>query len=162
MNTRLNVTEAERLCYSRRKLQAISALRHAGIDPSVFGLHKDYRVPGVRGKVYLVQQRDGMIAQFQRLSEIIIYAREILAWKNTPLTWAEIRKAPAKQLPQEVACQWPGCSFCAKDMMDRQLFCGAHAFIYQQMRAAHEKRALSSSLPPLPTPASSAPARRSP
>jgi hypothetical protein len=136
MNTRLNVTEAERLCYSRRKLQAISALRHAGIDPTVFGLHKDSRVPGVQGKVYLLQQPDGRIAQFQRLAEIMTHARQTWAWQHLPFTWAEVRSAPVTPQLEWAACRWPGCSFCAGAMVEEQLFCRGHAFIYQQMRAA--------------------------
>ncbi len=138
---RLNVTEAERLGYSRRKLQAISALRNAGINPAIFGLHKDYRVPGVRGRVYLVQHpTTGAVFHFATLAEVHAYAGDYQAWKaQTRFTWAEWRQAPVKAPPRRVPCGWPGCRFSADGQVDQQPFCRAHAFIYGQMRLASGK-----------------------
>ncbi len=137
----MNVTDAERLCYSRRKLQAISALRNAGINPSIFGLHKEHRVPGVRGKVYLVQQPGGAVWHFATLAEIHAYAAEYQAWK-TPrrFTWAEWQQAPAKAPPRRAPCAWPDCSLAAEGVVDAQPFCRAHAYIYGQMRLAQQRR----------------------
>lgn len=142
MKTRLHVTDPERLCYSRRKLQAISALRNAGIDPAVFGLHKDHRLPGVRGKVYLAQHPTGAIYHFSTLAEIHVYAAEYQAWKaRRHFTWEDWRQAPTKREPERAPCGWPGCSLYADGVVDRQPFCRAHAFIYGQMRLASGKRA---------------------
>lgn len=76
MKARLNVTEAERLCYSRRKLQALSALRNADLELPSTGLHKDYRALGIRGRVYLVLLPDGSVTHFQRLVDIVSYAND--------------------------------------------------------------------------------------
>ena|SRR5579859_2514312 len=141
MKTRLNVTEAERLCYSRRKLQAISALRNAGINPSVFGLHKDQRVPGVRGRVYLIQHPTGVVWHFSTLMEIHAYAAEYRAWKGQRrFTWEEWRRAPANPPPQRAPCAWPDCSLSAEGVVDGQPFCRAHAFIYGQMCLARGRQ----------------------
>ncbi len=139
MKNRLNVTEAERLCYSRRRLEAISALRSAGIDPSVYGLHKEHRVPGVRGKVYLVQHPDGTLYHFSTLYEIRVYAAEYQTWTTqTRFTWDEWRKAPPKAPPKRPTCSWTDCTLDADGVIDSQPFCRAHAFIYGQIRLARD------------------------
>jgi hypothetical protein len=142
MKTRLNVTEAERLCYSRRKLRAISALRHAGFDPSVYGLHKDHRVTGVRGKVYLVQHPTGALVHFSTLQEIHAYVAEYEAWKmQARFTWAERRRTPPPEPPRKTGCSWPECALAADGLGDTEPFCRAHGFVYEQMLVASGKPA---------------------
>ena len=134
MNNRLNVTEAERLCYSCRKLQAISALRNAGINPTVFGLHKDYHVPVLYGKVYLVQHPTGAVYHFASLAEIHRYAAEYQAWKaQRPVTWQEWRRVLPKPKARQKPCVWPDCSSGAAGIIDKQALCQAHALIYGQI-----------------------------
>jgi hypothetical protein len=133
MRTRLNVTETERLSYSRRKLAAISALRHAGLDPTVCGLHKDYRVPGMRGKVYLVQHPGGIIYAFATLADILRYAAE----RQAGNPW---RHVPAVPEPKRVDCAWEGCAYSANVMVERQPSCRGHAYIYEQILLASGKR----------------------
>ncbi len=109
MRHRLNVTEQERLCYSRRKLQAISALRSSGVNPSLFGLHKDYRVPGLRGKVYLVEHPNGDIYHFASLKEIHLYVAEYEAWQaQSAFAWDEWRYAPAHRATWRHMLSRPG------------------------------------------------------
>jgi hypothetical protein len=142
MRTCLNVTETERLCYSRRKLQAISALRNAGIDPSAYGLHKDYRLPGVRGKVYLVQHPSGILVCFSTLQAIHAHAAEYAAWRRQPrLTWNEWRQMPPTEPSCKAICCWTECALAAEGLVDSQPFCRAHAFIYEQILVASGKRA---------------------
>jgi hypothetical protein len=130
MKARLNVTEAECLCHSRRKLQAISALRNAGIDPSIYGLHKDYRVPGVRGKVYLAQHPTGNLCHFSKLAAIHAYTAEHLAWETQPrLAWNERRQAPAKGPPSRTVCAWQECALHAEGPVDSQSFRRGHEFV---------------------------------
>jgi hypothetical protein len=141
MKVRLNVTEAERLCYSRRKLRAISALRNAGIDPAIYGLHKDYRLPGVRGKVYLVQHPSGILAHFSTLQTVHAHA-EYEAWKRQPkLTWDHWRQTPPTEPPGKVCCAWPECALAAEGLVDGQPVCRLHGFVYEQMLLASGKRA---------------------
>ena len=141
MKPRLNVTEAERLCYSRRKLQAISALRNAGINPNVFDLHKEHRVPGVLSKVYLVRHPNGTLYHFPTLTEIHVYAREYQTWKaQSRFTWAEWRRAPAKEPPKRPTCAWTNCKLFADGVVEDQPFCRAHGYIYEQMLLASSRR----------------------
>ncbi len=130
--TRLNVTAAERLCYSRRKLAAISALRNAGLDPTVCGLHKDYRVPGMRGKVYLVQHPGGIIYAFATLPDILRYAAE----RQAGYPW---RQGPVLPEPKRVGCAGKDCTYAANLMIEGQPYCQGHAYIYRQLLRASGK-----------------------
>ena len=140
MHPRLNVTEAERLCYSRRKLRAISALRNAGFDPTSFGLHKDYRVPGIRGRVYLVQHPQGAYA-FSTLTQIHCYVAACQAWRAQPhLTWNAGRQEPPEPQQPQAFCCWPECRYDAAGMLEGQLLCRAHLLIYEQFLLASARR----------------------
>lgn len=109
MRRRLNVTAQERLCYSRRKLQAISALRASGIDPTAFGLHKDYRVPGLRGTFYLIEHPTGDIYHFASLKAIHLYLAEYQAWqRQTEFAWDEWRYAPSQRATWRYMLSRPG------------------------------------------------------
>jgi hypothetical protein len=141
MRTRLNVTEAERLCYSRRKLHAISALRNAGLDPTVCGLHKDYRVPGMRGKVYLLEHPSSIVYAFSTLAEIETYAAGWQARKaQQRSTWNPWRMMPPLTEPKRVDCVWPECPYYANGLFASQPLCRAHAIIYEQMLAARTRQ----------------------
>jgi hypothetical protein len=133
MRPRLNVTEAERLCYSRRKLQAISTLRNAGLDPTVCGLHKDYRVPGMRGRVYLVQHPGGIVYAFATLPAILRYAAE----RQAGNPW---RSVPAVPEPKRVGCAGRDCAYYANVMVEGQPYCRGHAYIYEQILLASGRR----------------------
>jgi hypothetical protein len=84
MNHRLNVTEAERLCYSRRKLQAISALRNAGlsIQPIRDGKQK---LPERRGRWYLLTAETDSLLLFASLKHLIAYAQDVRLYHTTML-----------------------------------------------------------------------------
>ncbi|HEU5198301.1 MAG TPA: hypothetical protein VFU32_01620 [Ktedonobacterales bacterium] len=84
MNARLNVTEAERLCYSRRKLQALSALRNAGlsIQPITEGKQK---VPERRGRWYRLTTESGSLLLFASLTHLIAYAQDVRLYQTTML-----------------------------------------------------------------------------
>ena len=141
MNTRLSVTEAERLCYSRRKLQAISALRNGGIDPTAFGLHKDYRVPGMRGRVYLVPHASGAIYAFPTLAEIHRYAALCRAWRTKPrLIWNSQFQGPPVPDHPPLCCGWPECGSPAAGLMEGEWLCRPHALVYEQMLLANGKQ----------------------
>jgi hypothetical protein len=142
MKNRLNVTEAERLCYSQRKLRTISALRTAGFDPSIYGLHKDHRVTDVRGKVYLVQHPTGALVHFSTLHGIHAYLAEYESWKTqTRCAWDEQRKILPTEPPTKATCSWPECALAADEVVESEPFCRAHAFVYEQMLLASGKRA---------------------
>jgi len=75
MPARLNVTEAERLSYSRRKLQAISALRNA--DLSAQGvLHGKVQRSNIGGRFYCLTQPDGSLVYFPALRQVIAFAKD--------------------------------------------------------------------------------------
>ena len=84
MNARLNVTEAERLRYSRRKLQALSALRNAGlsIQPIIEGKQK---VPERRGRWYRLTTASGSLLLFASLTRLIAYAQDVRLYQTTML-----------------------------------------------------------------------------
>ena len=73
MAARLNVTEAERLCYSRKKLQAISALRNAGLSAEGVIGDKEKR-PDRSGRFYRLTGPDSSILFFRTLRQVIAYA----------------------------------------------------------------------------------------
>ena len=81
---RLNVTEAERLCYSRRKLQALSALRNAGlsIQPVIEGKQKE---PGRRGRWYRLTTESASLLLFASLTHLIAYAQDVRLYHATML-----------------------------------------------------------------------------
>jgi hypothetical protein len=133
MRARLNGTETERLSYSRRRLQAISALRSVGLDPTVFGLHKDYRVPGMRGKVYLVQHPGGIVYAFATLPDILRYVGE----RQAGQPWRSGASVPE---PQRVGCAWEGCTYYANVKVEGQPCCRGHAYIYERILLANGKR----------------------
>ena len=146
MKARLNVTEAERLCYSRRKLQAISALRNAGINPTVYGRHKDYREPGVRGKVYLVEHPDGTMYHFTRLADVHVYVAEYQAFQRQRAVpdWHAWRKRFQKAEPPICMCAWDECPYQATTRApDDTALCAGHAFIYECLLEARRKRSAS-------------------
>src|SRR5579885_1932511 len=84
MNQRLNVTEAERLRYSRRKLQALSALRNAGLSlqPIIEGKQK---VPERRGRWYRLTTETGSVLLFASLTHLIAYAQDVRLYHTTML-----------------------------------------------------------------------------
>jgi hypothetical protein len=84
MRARLNVTEAERLCYSKRKLQAISALRNAGLSlqPITDGKQK---LPERRGRWYLLTSETGTLLLFASLKHLIAYAEDVRLYQTTML-----------------------------------------------------------------------------
>lgn len=150
MKARLNVTEAERLCYSRRKLQAISALQNVGINPGSYGMHKDYRVLGVKGKVYLVEHADGTIYHFTRLVDIHAYVAEYQVFQRQRAVpdwraWRDRFKLPKLPL---AACAWPDCPYPATTWLKEDALCGGHAFIYEVMLEERKKRRASEYLFP--------------
>ena len=131
---RLNVTEAERLCYSRRKLRVISALRTGGMSLKPFGLHKDYRVPGVRGNVYLLPHQSGSIYAFHTLDDLHRYAAVCQVWRAQPnLSWAIWWQGPPAPEADKVVCVWPECGADANHLLEGQGWCHPHARIYEQM-----------------------------
>ena len=84
MNHRLHVTAAERLCYSRRKLQALSALRNAGLalQPITDGKQK---VSGRRGRWYTLTTESGSLLLFASLTHLIAYADDAWLYHATML-----------------------------------------------------------------------------
>jgi hypothetical protein len=84
VNHRLNVTEAERLYYSRRKLQALSALRNAGlsIQPIIEGKQ---RMPGRRDRWYRLTTEAGSLLLFANLKHLIAYAQDVRLYHTTML-----------------------------------------------------------------------------
>ena len=147
---RLNVTEVERLCYSRRKLRAISALRSAGINPGTHGMSKEYRVMGVKGKVYLVEHPDGTFYHFTRLDDMLVYAADYQTWKAQQQVipdWHDWRRHYRKPKPPLTECQWDQggirCSYPAATCFpDDTVLCTGHTFIYEIMlREWNKKRA---------------------
>ncbi len=84
MNQRLNVTEAERLRYSRRKLQALSALRNAGLSlqPIIEGKQK---LSERRGRWYRLTTESGSVLLFASLTHLIAYAQDARLYQTTML-----------------------------------------------------------------------------
>jgi hypothetical protein len=127
MAARLNVTEAERLSYSRRRLQAISALRNADLDP-VGVLQGKTQRPTHSGRWYRLPLPDGSAVYFTRLRQVVAYANDYRLYTTTMclleaeerISWprwqrdgtayalallvTELR-AIARQSPQQPACQ---------------------------------------------------------
>ncbi len=140
---RLHVTEVERLSYSRKKLRAISALRNAGIDPSIYGMHKEYRELGVKGKVYLVQHPDGTIYHFSRLADIHAYAADYQAFQQQHVVpdWQQWRARFQKDSLPLSRCAWDDCPYQAITRFpDETALCAGHAFIYERMLEERRKR----------------------
>lgn len=84
MNHRLNVTEAERLCYSKRKLQAISALRNAGLSIQTIRDGKQ-KLSDRRGGWYMLTTYDGSLLIFASLKHLIAYANDVRLYHTTML-----------------------------------------------------------------------------
>ncbi len=84
MRTRLNVTEAERLCYSKRKLRAISALRNAGLSIQTI-IEGKQRLPGRRGRWYTLTSETGALLLFASLKHLIAYAEDVRLYHTTML-----------------------------------------------------------------------------
>ncbi|HEU5383713.1 MAG TPA: hypothetical protein VFV38_50575 [Ktedonobacteraceae bacterium] len=84
MNHRLHVTEAERLCYSRRALQALSALRIAGLPLQPITEGKQ-RVEGRRGRWYRLTTESGSLLLFASLTHLIAYAQDARLYQTTML-----------------------------------------------------------------------------
>lgn len=82
MAARLNVTEAERLSYSRRKLQAISALRNAALDPVGVLQGKEQR-PSHSGRWYRLPLPDGSAVYFTTLRQVVAYAQDYRLYTTT-------------------------------------------------------------------------------
>jgi hypothetical protein len=81
---RLNVTEAERLCYSRRKLQALSALRNAGLSPQPV-IEGKQKLPERRGRWYRLTSESGALLLFASLTHLIAYAQDVRLYHTTML-----------------------------------------------------------------------------
>ncbi|HEU5200442.1 MAG TPA: hypothetical protein VFU32_12460 [Ktedonobacterales bacterium] len=84
MRARLNVTEAERLCYSQRKLRAISALRNAGLSIQTIREGKQ-KLPDRRGRWYLLTSDTGSLLLFASLQHLIAYAEDVRLYHTTML-----------------------------------------------------------------------------
>src|SRR5579871_3392543 len=84
MNQRLNVTEAERLRYSRRKLQALSALRNAGLSPQPV-IEGKQKLSGRRGRWYRLTTETGSVLLFASLTHLIAYAQDVRLYQTTML-----------------------------------------------------------------------------
>ena len=82
MAARLNVTEAERLSYSRRKLQAISALRNADLDPAGVMQGKE-PLPTKSGRFYHLIDPAGQSRYCATLRQVIAYAQEYALYSTT-------------------------------------------------------------------------------
>ena len=84
MSHRLHVTETERLCYSKRKLQALSALRNAGLSlqPITEGKQK---LPERRGRWYRLATEAGSLLLFASLTHLIAYAQDVRLYQTTML-----------------------------------------------------------------------------
>ncbi len=82
MAARLNVTEAERLSYSRRKLQAISALRNAGLDPVGVLQGKEQRL-NHSGRWYRLPLPDGSLVWLPALRQVVAYAQDYRLYTTT-------------------------------------------------------------------------------
>ena len=114
MNTRLNVTPAERLRYSRRRLRALSRLRDAGIEPA-YGLYKEHPLPTSGRRGYRVGLPDGSNARFARLSDIEAFAEDYRLWSQTQaqpfamrVSFAAWQSEPmSRMLALVTAGRWP-------------------------------------------------------
>jgi hypothetical protein len=84
MAARLNVTEAERLMFSRKKLQAISALRNAGLSAEGVMQNKE-RLPDKSGRFYRLIGPDGSVVWFSTLRHIVAYADDYRTYIATML-----------------------------------------------------------------------------
>jgi hypothetical protein len=82
MAARLNVTEAERLCYSRRKLQALSALRNAGLDAGGV-IREKAPLPDRSGCFYRLMDPEGKAIYFSTLRQIVAYADDYRTYMAT-------------------------------------------------------------------------------
>jgi hypothetical protein len=82
MAARLNVSEAERLSYSRRKLQAISALRNAGLDPIGVLQGKEPR-QNHSGRWYRLSGPDGSLVWLPTLRQVVAYALDYRLYTTT-------------------------------------------------------------------------------
>ncbi len=82
MSQRLNVTEAERLSYSRRKLQAISALRNAELSAEAVLRGKEPR-PHHSGRFYRLTLPDASVVYFTALGQVIAYAHDYNLYTTT-------------------------------------------------------------------------------
>ena len=82
MAARLNVTEAERLSYSRRKLQAISALRNADLDP-VGVLQGKMPRSTHSGRWYRLPLPDASVVWCTTLRQVVAYAQEYRLYTTT-------------------------------------------------------------------------------
>lgn len=82
MAARLNVSEAERLSFSHRRLQAISALRNAGLDPVGVMQGKEQR-PNHRGRWYRLVLPDGTAVYLPTLRQVVSYADDYRLYTTT-------------------------------------------------------------------------------
>jgi hypothetical protein len=82
MAARLNVTEAERLSYSRRRLQAISALRNAGLSAEGVLQGKEPRSTH-SGRWYRLSGPDGAAVYFTTLRQVVAYAKDYCLYTTT-------------------------------------------------------------------------------
>jgi hypothetical protein len=169
MKTRLKVTEAERLRYSRR-LRALSRLREAGIEP-MYSMYKEHPLPTSGRRGYRVTLPDGSDFYFQRLADIEAFAADYQLWQQAQARPLAIRACfPAWQsdpmqrmlalvtaglgveeqasMPvyqtayvslPRAECSWPGCRHLDDGTLERRALCAAHALIYGQMLVAAGK-----------------------
>jgi hypothetical protein len=166
MKTRLNVTEAERLRYSHRRLRALSRLRDAGIEP-VFGMYKDHSLPSSGRLSYRVGLPDGSDMYCQRLVDVEAFAEDYRRWRQTqaqpfavPISFGAWQSDPIQRMlalvtaglwPEQEAAPvypsthvpptiegniWPQCRYPADGVIDGRPMCAAHAMVYRQMRLA--------------------------
>jgi hypothetical protein len=84
MSARLNVTEAERLCYSKRKLQALSALRNAGLSIQAI-IEGKQKLSERRGRWYRLTSETGSLLLFASLKHLIAYAEDARLYQTTML-----------------------------------------------------------------------------
>lgn len=84
MRARLNVTAAERLCYSKRALRALSALRNAGLSIQAI-IEGKQKLPDRRGRWYTLTSDTGLLLLFASLQHLIAYAEDVRLYHTTML-----------------------------------------------------------------------------
>lgn len=156
MKPRLNVTEDERLCYSRRALSCISALRNAGLDTGCI-LHGKDHIPGRRGRWYSLVMPYHSVLFFSRLTDVIALAEEYRTYTTTMLllerderiSWqrwqndgtayalslliSQLRAIVRQDTCTGIACVWPDCRQEARYAVGEERYCTAHYHVVSAM-----------------------------
>ncbi len=108
-------------------------------------MHKEYRVLGVKGKVYLVEHPDGTMYHFTRLADIHAYAADYQAFQRQQVIpdWHAWRARFKRPQPPLAACAWDDCPYQATRWLEETALCAGHAFIYERMLEERKKRRVS-------------------